>query len=274
MTRDAELKARDFVALVLSNIGAETDAFGVADPVARHGGCATPPGDPAACGARERVRLLETPAAEQPPAPRSSRRSRPRRTCNRALTNLGTLDGLDLKASRSTPTYAGRWCTSSPRPGAQNCARSTPSSKRDDADPPGAGSHPRRTPPPRPRQDVGAGDGPRRRTNRTPPPAWSSPSSTGPGQDAHAVHQPLPRCINDHLDMGTHEASTALEFVPRPLASPMLEKVDASLETSTANPGAVGTSEVAPITRSWPGRRRGLTALLNTNAPSRWRRAR
>ena len=41
--------------------------------------------------------------------------------------------------------------------------------------------------------------------------------------------------------LGTHKASTALEFIfPRPLASPeLLEKVDAWLETSTANPGAI-----------------------------------
>ena len=41
--------------------------------------------------------------------------------------------------------------------------------------------------------------------------------------------------------LGTHKASTALEFIfPRPLASrELLAKVDAWLETSSANPGAI-----------------------------------
>jgi aminopeptidase N len=59
----------------------------------------------------------------------------------------------------------------------------------------------------------------------------------------------------DHL--GTHKASVALNFIfPRPLASPaLLERVDAWLETTTANPAAVrfvkeGRADVARYLRA------------------------
>ena len=53
--------------------------------------------------------------------------------------------------------------------------------------------------------------------------------------------------------LGTHKASTALEFIfPRPLASrELLAKVDAWLETSSANPGAISAT-CARAAPTWP----------------------
>ena len=69
--------------------------------------------------------------------------------------------------------------------------------------------------------------------------------------DARTEARHIPLCVDldgtllaadtlwEHL--GTHRASTALNFIfPRPLASPeLLARVDAWLETTTADPAAV-----------------------------------
>ena len=168
MTRDAEMRASDWVDLVLRGIGVETDLFAVRSLVAR-----TAPGGRAVHRARQPRRDVaralggtgcsslvrggragQRPAARLRPRPRAGGRLRRRaRLCFRACSTAPS----SSTASRSTPTCAGSCCSGWPgkaapttRPSTTSSTATTPSPARSTRPRPG-----RRCRRPRPRHRPG-----------------------------------------------------------------------------------------------------------------------
>ena len=136
MTRDAEMTATDFVALVLANIGAETDAFGAARiPVyaAQAAYQFAAPANRAAlldrweAGVRDLLMSAEAGSDHQLTFARNY--AGPLTRTRRWTTSRGcSTAAWWSRASRSTPTCAGRWWSASRSPDVSGPTRSRRSS--------------------------------------------------------------------------------------------------------------------------------------------------
>ena len=253
MTRDAEMSASDFVDLVLSNIGTETDAFGVSR-IPGYGAQAvnsfSAPANRQALkdhwehGLRKLLENAEPGSDHQLSFVRAFAGAA---HSEQALTDLeGLLDG-SLGFEGLTVDTDLRWTLlhGLARAGRADADRIDAELQRDNTI---SG------------QERAAAARAARPTPEAKAEAWEQamvrddvPNEThrsvvlafqAPGQDA--VLAPYVDRYLDAVDstwerLGTHKASTALEFIfPRPLASPeLLEKVDAWLERTNANPGAI-----------------------------------
>ena len=253
MTRDAELSASDFVDLVLANIGTETDAFGVSR-IPGYGAQAVnsfsaPANRPALKETWEQGlrKLLENAEPGSDHQLSFVRAFATAAHSDQALEELeGLLDGTRTHEGLEVDTDL-RWTLlhGLARAGRADAARIDAELARDNTI---SG------------QEHAAAARAARPTAEAKAEAWEQamvrddvPNEThrsvvlafqAPGQDdvlTPYVDRYLAAVDTTWERLGSHKASTALEFIfPRPLASrELLAKVDAWLETSSANPGAI-----------------------------------
>ena len=253
MTRDAELSATDFVDLVLANIGTETDAFGVSR-IPGYGAQAVnsfsaPANRPALKQTWEQGlrKLLENAEPGSDHQLSFVRAFATAAHSDQALEELeGLLDGTRTHEGLEVDTDL-RWTLlhGLARAGRADAARIDAELARDNTI---SG------------QEHAAAARAARPTAEAKAEAWEQamvrddvPNEThrsvvlafqAPGQDdvlTPYVDRYLAAVDTTWERLGSHKASTALEFIfPRPLASrELLAKVDAWLETSSANPGAI-----------------------------------
>ena len=252
MTRDAEMSASDFVTLVLRASRPRPTRSACTGSPAYAATAATlysAPEHRAALREKWETGLRELLMTAEPgddhqlsfarayaSADTASRRSATSRGCWTARSSS--------RASRSTPTCAGRCCPGWPRtaePTVPASTRSWPATTRFPAR-----STPRPPAPSRPTAEAKAeaweaGDGPRRRPQRDPAQHRAGLPGLRPGRGARAVRREVPRRRRHDVGGEGHLArlDRAGYIFPKQLASQeLLDRVDAWLASSSANPAA------------------------------------
>ncbi len=264
MTRDAEMPATDFVRLVLANIGAETDAWGVTRiPVfaAQAVNSFSAPAHRAALRARWESGLRELLLAAEPGSDHQltfARQYAAAAHSEQALADLEALLSGELEVEGLAVDQDLRWSLITGLAAAGRYGEPEIAAELDRDNTISGQEHAAaaRAAQPLPEAKAAAWQAAVVETGTANETARSIVLSfMRPGQD-----EVLAPYVDTYLEaadtlwehLGTHRASTVLEYIfPKPLASPqLLEKVDAWLESSPAEPAAKryvreGRAEVA-----------------------------